>query len=139
AATAVGALAPGDAMDRTVLLAVALIGLPQLDKLARWDPDLLDGARLGRLLVDDLLAGWGAAPGPLAAAHVLVDGLARRMPLARPVDDETAAATLAALAGDLVGAALLAPPDLDQPTTGPEPAAAPTRPTRPARRSGGAR
>ncbi|MGV3758998.1 MAG: helix-turn-helix domain-containing protein, partial [Actinomycetota bacterium] len=42
AATAVGALAPGDAMDRTVLLAAALNGVLQLDKLARWDPDLLD-------------------------------------------------------------------------------------------------
>src|SRR5690606_39283855 len=57
-----------------------------LDKLARWDPDLLDARRLARSLVDDLLAGWGADPAHLAAAHAAIDRLARRRPLVERVD-----------------------------------------------------
>lgn len=98
-AAATGALAAGDAMERTVVLAAALNGVLQVDKLARWDPDLLDGARLARHLVDDLLAGWGADRSALTAAHALVDASARRHPLARPVDDDATAAALAALTG----------------------------------------
>ena len=36
-------------------------------------PDLLDGERLAGALVDDLLPGWGADVGALAAAHAHVD------------------------------------------------------------------
>jgi len=82
----VGALGPGDPMERTVVLAASLNGVLQLDKLARWDPDLLDARRLARALVDDLLAGWGARPEPLAAGHAVIDRLARRRPLAERVD-----------------------------------------------------
>ena len=81
----VGALHPGDAMDRTIVLAAALNGVLQVSKLARWDADLLDGARLARLLVDDLLVGGGADPALLAEAHAVIDGIARRQPLARPL------------------------------------------------------
>lgn len=98
AAARAGALLAGDAMDRTVVLAAALNGVVQLDKLARWDPDLLDARRLARVLVDDLLAGWGAERGHLAAAHEVVDALARRQPLAQRVDDDATAA-LAPLTG----------------------------------------
>src|SRR5690606_13435758 len=80
-----GALGDGDAMDRTIVLAAALNGVLQVGKLARWDPDLLDGARLAGDLVDGLLTGWGAAAEDLAAAHAVVDAIARRQPLARPI------------------------------------------------------
>ncbi|MFP5255791.1 MAG: TetR/AcrR family transcriptional regulator [Acidimicrobiia bacterium] len=96
-AAATGALSPADPMERTVVLAAALNGVLQVGKLARWDPDLLQGPRLAGQLVDDLLAGWGARPEVLLAAHAVVDAIARRQPLARPVDDDTTAAALAAL------------------------------------------
>lgn len=84
-AAAVGALRPADAMERTIVLAAALNGVLQVGKLARWDPELLDGPRLARVLVDDLLVGWGAAPHLLADAHAVIDSIARRGPLARPL------------------------------------------------------
>jgi len=114
-AVAVGALHPADPMERTVVLASALNGVLQVGKLARWDPDLLDGTRLAHQLVDDLLAGWGASAGPLAAAHAVVDAIARRQPLARPVDDATAAAALAALVAPVL--AVREPAPIAQPTT----------------------
>jgi len=85
AAAGVGALHDADAMDRTIVLAASLNGVLQVSKLARWDPDLLDGARLARQLIDGLLVGWGAAPDELADAHAVIDGIARRRPLARPL------------------------------------------------------
>jgi hypothetical protein len=85
AAQDVGAINPGDAMQRTVVLAASLNGVLQVSKLARWDADLLDGARLARQLVDDLLVGIGADPELLARGHAVVDAIARRQPLARPV------------------------------------------------------
>jgi AcrR family transcriptional regulator len=85
AAAAVGALAPGDAMDRTIVLASALHGVLQVGKLARWDPELLDADRLARLLVDDLLAGFGADRALLAQAHVVIDAIAARQDLARKI------------------------------------------------------
>ncbi len=85
AAADVGALHPADAMDRTIVLAAALNGVLQVSKLARWDADLLDGVRLARLLVDDLLVGFGAAPALLADAHAVIDAIAARQPLARPL------------------------------------------------------
>ncbi len=87
AATRAGALHPGDPMDRTIVLAAALNGVLQVGKLSRWDAELLDGGRLARLLIDDLLAGWGADADHLAAAHAVIDGIARRQPLARPLPD----------------------------------------------------
>lgn len=84
-AAEVGALQPADAMERTIVLAAALNGVLQVGKLSRWDPDLLDGPRLARVLVDDLLAGWGAEPALLAEAHAVIDAIARRGPLARPL------------------------------------------------------
>ena len=81
----VGAVAPGDAMERTVVLAAALNGVLQISKLARWDADLLDGTRLARRLVDDLLLGIGAEPSLLTQAHAVVDAIARRGPLASPL------------------------------------------------------
>jgi AcrR family transcriptional regulator len=80
-----GALAPGDPMERTVILAASLNGVLQVSKLARWDADLLDGTRLARRLVDDLLLGMGADPSVLAQGHAVIDALARRQPLARPL------------------------------------------------------
>ncbi len=84
-AAEVGALRPADPMDRTIVLAAALNGVLQLRRLARWDPDLLDGPRLACQLVNDLLAGFGADLDLLAQAHAVVDRVARRQPLARPV------------------------------------------------------
>ncbi len=87
AAALAGALRPSDDMDRTVVLAAALNGVLQVGKLARWDAELLDGPRLARQLVDGLLVGWGADLTRLADAHAVIDGIARRQPLARPFPD----------------------------------------------------
>lgn len=87
-AVAAAALEAGDAMDRTVVLAAALNGVLQVGKLTRWDAELLDPARLARSLVDSLLAGWGADPTHLSAAHGVIDRIARRQPLARPLPTE---------------------------------------------------
>ncbi len=89
AAAATGALAPGDAMDRTITFAAALSGVLGVTKLDRWDVDLLDGRRLARSLVDDLLRGWGARDDALADAHVVIDAIARQHPLARALPTET--------------------------------------------------
>ncbi len=85
AATATGTLGAGDPASRTIALAAALTGCVQLANVSRWDPDLLDPSRTGRLVVDGLLAGWGADAGDLDAAHQIVDGLEATGPLARPV------------------------------------------------------
>lgn len=82
AAAEAGALQEGDPTERTIVLAAALNGVLQVQKLARWDADLLDGARLARRLVDDLLLGWGAAPDLLEQAHASIDAIARRQGLA---------------------------------------------------------
>ena len=85
AATEAGALTEGDPMDRTITLAAALSGVLGVSKLDRWDVALLDGRRLARALVDDLLRGWGAASDDLVAAHTVLDAIARQHPLARPL------------------------------------------------------
>jgi AcrR family transcriptional regulator len=87
AAITAGALTDGDPMDRTITLAAALSGVLGVTKLDRWDVDLLDGRRLAGALVDDLLRGWGAASDDLAAAHAVLDAIARQHPLARPLPD----------------------------------------------------
>jgi AcrR family transcriptional regulator len=85
AAVEAGALAAGDAMDRTVTLAAAVSGVLQVGRLARWDAELLDGHRLARAFVDDLMVGWGAELGALANADAHLVALGRRGPLARPL------------------------------------------------------
>jgi len=87
-AAQVGALRPGEAMDRTLTFASALSGLLQLDKLNRWDNDLLDGGRLALALVDDLLVAWGATADALTASHSVLDAIARQHPLARSLTPE---------------------------------------------------
>ncbi|MGH9186577.1 MAG: TetR/AcrR family transcriptional regulator [Acidimicrobiales bacterium] len=77
-----GALEPGDAMERTVVLAAALNGVLLLGHVARIDPELFDGPRLADSLVRDLLSGWGAGATALATARRRIDALARRGPLA---------------------------------------------------------
>jgi AcrR family transcriptional regulator len=77
-----GALRPGDAMERTVVLAATLNGLLLLDRLARVDPDLFDGRRLAAATTADLLRAWGAPAGPLADAVSRIDTLATAGPLA---------------------------------------------------------
>lgn len=72
AAAAAGALAPGDTMERAVLLWVSLHGTMQLRKLARLDPDRLDPDRLVPRLLHTLLTGWGARRELLDEANALL-------------------------------------------------------------------
>lgn len=81
-AASVGALRKGDPMDRTVTLAAAMNGVLMLDRLARVDAELFNGARHAVDLVHDLLLGWGADARTLAAAASRIDTLATAGPLA---------------------------------------------------------
>ena len=87
AAVDAGAFSAGDAMARTITLVAAINGVLQVGRLAYLDPVLLDGERLAAALVDDVLTGWGADLGSLAAAHAHVDALASSGPLARPITE----------------------------------------------------
>ncbi len=64
-----GALAAGDASDRTLVLWSSLQGLCQIDKLARFDAARFDTRRLGDTAVTALLSGWGAGIATLERAH----------------------------------------------------------------------
>lgn len=64
-----GALAGGDAADRTLVLWSSLHGLCQIDKLARFDAARFDTRRLGDNAVSALLIGWGADPSLLEKAR----------------------------------------------------------------------
>jgi AcrR family transcriptional regulator len=77
-----GALEPGDALRRTVVLAASLNGVLLLDHVARVDPELFDGRRLAVGLVEDLLRGWGADARAIAGATRRVTTLAASGPLA---------------------------------------------------------
>lgn len=85
AAVDVGVLGAGEAWPRTVALGAALTGCLHLGVVEHWDPQLLDPLRAGRTVLDALLCGWGADPADLDAAHTVIDALAARAPLARPV------------------------------------------------------
>jgi AcrR family transcriptional regulator len=62
AAADAGALQPGPALDRAVVLWASLHGVAQLHKLTGLRPERIDDARLTRGLLEALLVGWGAAP-----------------------------------------------------------------------------
>lgn len=84
-AVAAGALDPGDAMERAIVLAATLNGLLLLDRLTRIDPTMFDGARLAHGTTDDLLRSWGADRDTLAAAGARIEALAATGPLAPPL------------------------------------------------------
>jgi len=86
-AIAAGALDRADGMERAVVLAAALNGVLLVDKLSRFDQQLLDARRLARQLLLDLLAGWGADRRALAKADRLIASLSARGPLAPPVPE----------------------------------------------------
>ena len=67
-AASVGALAPGDAFDRTLVLWSSLQGAAQLGKLSRFAKERFDARRLGRIAAESLLRGWGAAAAELERA-----------------------------------------------------------------------
>lgn len=82
AAGAAGALAPGEPMDRTIVLLATVNGVLAVDNLARVDPELFDGRRLALDTLPVLLLGWGADPGALDRAAAPLDRLAAHGPLA---------------------------------------------------------
>ena len=78
AAVEAGALAPGDAAQRTFVLWAALQGADQFRKRDRVLPPPLHSWALADAAIDALLRGWGAEPHALAAARRLVPPLAGR-------------------------------------------------------------
>lgn len=68
AAAKTGALTPGDALERAVLLFSGLQGVLLLKKQSARAPGLLDLDRLLASMLRTLLAGWGARPEAIAAA-----------------------------------------------------------------------
>lgn len=66
-----GALAEGDAVERTLTLWGGLHGVLQLTKLARFEPERMDGRRRVEHLLESLLAGWGARTAEVAATKDL--------------------------------------------------------------------
>jgi AcrR family transcriptional regulator len=69
AASDAGALRPGSAFDRTLVLWASIQGIAQLGKISRFAPRHFDVKRLGREALRALLAGWGAAEEELDAAE----------------------------------------------------------------------
>jgi AcrR family transcriptional regulator len=67
-----GFLAPGNAVERALILWAGLHGLAQLRKLNRLTPDLFRVETLIRHLVETLLAGWGADGAAAAEAYDLI-------------------------------------------------------------------
>lgn len=63
-----GELAPGDALERSVLLFAGLQGVLLLRKQASRAPHLLDIDRLSSAMLATLLGGWGATPAAIAQA-----------------------------------------------------------------------
>jgi hypothetical protein len=72
-----------------VSFAAALSGVLGVSKLDRWDVAMLDGRRLARDLIDDLLAGWGAPVDAVMAGHDVLDAIERQHPIARPLPTAT--------------------------------------------------
>lgn len=64
-----GALAKGDAFDRTLILWSTLQGIAQLGKISRFAPDRFDVQRLGMGAARSLLVGWGASTSALEHAE----------------------------------------------------------------------
>lgn len=73
AAAEVGALEPGDGLQRTWVLWSALHGLDHFRKLGRVEPDRVGPVHLRRATIDALLLGWGAEPTALREARAVVD------------------------------------------------------------------
>lgn len=71
-----GALREGVSVQRAIIVIAGTTGVLMTSGLNRWDADLFDGQALARVLVDDLLIGWGADPAHLATIEELVAHLA---------------------------------------------------------------
>jgi AcrR family transcriptional regulator len=82
-----GVIDDGDAWSRVVAWLAAVNGVVQVSRLAMWDAELLDGARLAALLSHDLVLGWGASTDELARAETHILRLEGRGPLAPPVPE----------------------------------------------------
>jgi len=67
AAAASGHLLPGDAEVRALAVWAALRGVRHLRKRDRLLPEPLHSARIGEVVLEGLLAGWGPAGGAMAA------------------------------------------------------------------------
>lgn len=71
-AEACGALARGDALERTLALWASLSGALSLEKARRIAPMLPSSARIGGAAVEGLLLGWGAPAADLTRAKGIV-------------------------------------------------------------------
>ena len=76
AASQSGALRPGVAEDRVVMLVFAMLGVLQLEKISRFRPSL-SASHLARSTGTNLLVGWGADRTRLQALQTRAQALAR--------------------------------------------------------------
>ncbi len=70
-----GALREGPNVQRGVVLIGGTTGVLMTTARGRWDQSMFDGPALSRLLVHDLLVGWGATEAHLAAAEEVLAAL----------------------------------------------------------------
>lgn len=73
-----GAIEPGDGELRTRLLWAGAHGIHHLRRRDRIEPRARRSAALARAMVESHLAGWGARPADVEAAHALVQRVARK-------------------------------------------------------------
>jgi AcrR family transcriptional regulator len=86
AAVDVGALAPGNSIERAVVLISGLTGITLIAKFNRWgNGGIFDGHRHATRHLTDTLVAWGGDPGRLATVDELLVEFAEHGSIAPPV------------------------------------------------------